>query len=113
MSKAKLSLTSIFLLAGITVTFPSDDENFTFIGNWLVAEQYRHKGIGSKLWNTVMEYLENTNHKKDMAITVYFGNQIIPFYVERGFKLVSKNEISIYRGFFLLFFAIIKLIAHI
>ncbi len=75
-----------------------------------MAEEYRNKKIGSKLWNTLMEYLENTNHKKNMTLTVFYGNQIASFYVDRGFRLASQNEIAIYRGFFC--FANFKLVTN-
>ncbi len=90
------------LLGAITTTFPSNDRSTAFVGNWLVKEQYRNKGIGIQLWKAVMEYLKRSKSTKIIGLQAQPENPMVSFYLKQGFSISSQNEIAIYRGFFCL-----------
>jgi GNAT superfamily N-acetyltransferase len=61
------------------------DDNFGFIGLYIVKPECRGKGYGIRLWNTAIEYLGDRNIGLD-GVLAQQGN-----YERSGFRLAYKN----------------------
>lgn len=61
------------------------NDQFGFIGFYIVAPEYRGQGYGIKIWNAAMEYLRETNVGLD-GVVAQQGN-----YAKSGFRLAYSN----------------------
>lgn len=61
------------------------DNNFGFIGFYMVKPKFRGKGFGLKIWQVGMEYLKGCNIGLDGVIEQQSN------YMKSGFKLAHKN----------------------
>ncbi len=61
------------------------DQNFAFLGFYIVKPEYRGKGYGLKLWNTAMAYLQTRNIGLDGVVEQQAN------YKKSGFKLAYSN----------------------
>lgn len=63
----------------------SYDDNFGFVGFYIVKPEYRGHGYGLKLWNRAISYLKTQNIGLDGALAQQSN------YMKSGFKLAYKN----------------------
>jgi GNAT superfamily N-acetyltransferase len=78
----------IGLLDGVPIACISAvayDNNFGFLGFYIVKPEYRGQGYGLKIWNTAIDYLKNHNVGLDGVIEQQ------PNYKKSGFSLAYKN----------------------
>lgn len=61
------------------------DQDFAFIGFYLVKPEYRGKGYGLKIWNAAITYLKNQNIGLDGVVEQQAN------YKKYGFKLAYSN----------------------
>lgn len=68
-----------------TISVVKYDNTFSFLGFYIVKEEYRGKGYGLKLWNKAIKYLEGTNIGLDGVVDQQHN------YRKSGFKLAYSN----------------------
>lgn len=61
------------------------DDNFGFLGFFIVRPEYRGKGYGLEIWNKAIDYLKTQNIGLDGVIAQQ------PKYAKSGFKLAYRN----------------------
>lgn len=53
-------------------------------------EEYRNRGIGTRLMEEMINFME-TNHFKQVSLSVSKGNPAINLYLRLGFRVVDEN----------------------
>ena len=56
-----------------------------------IASEYRGKGIGTKLIETMLKLLKNKGYKKT-SLAVQKDNYAVKMYKKVGFKIINENE---------------------
>jgi GNAT superfamily N-acetyltransferase len=61
------------------------DENFGFMGFYIVRKDLRHRGIGMKLWNAAIDYMRDRTIGGDGVVGM------LPKYEQWGFRIAHHN----------------------
>jgi len=61
------------------------DENFGFMGFYIVRKDFRNQGIGMQLWNTAVDYMSDRIIGGDGVV------EMLPKYEQQDFKIAYRN----------------------
>lgn len=76
-------------LAGVIKITHTDNDDFYGLSEFIVYEEYRNKGIGTKL----LQYVIGKYGKYDLILNVYIKNyKAISLYKKNGFKITYTNN---------------------
>ena len=76
-------------LAGVIKVTHTDNDDFYGLSEFVVYEEYRNKGIGTKL----LQYVIGKYGKYDLILNVYKENyKVISLYKKNGFKITYTNN---------------------